>query len=81
MLALTRRIGESIVIDGITKITVVRIHNGVVRLAIDAPHNVKVHREEVQRRVGAEESDTHPTEPAGEGIASTNGCGGMDRAV
>jgi carbon storage regulator len=54
MLILTRRSGERIVIgDGIV-VTVVRVEFGKVRLGIEAPLSVPVHREEVQRRIEAD---------------------------
>ena len=48
MLVLTRKVGSSIIIDGQIKVQVVRIKGRQVRLAIDAPKDTKVHREEVQ---------------------------------
>ncbi len=51
MLVLTRKVGERIHIgDGIV-VTVVRIQNDKVRIGVDAPTNVPVHREEVFRRL------------------------------
>ena len=47
MLVLTRKVGSSIIIDGHIKVQVVRIKGRQVRLAIDAPKDTKVHREEV----------------------------------
>lgn len=53
MLVLTRKVGERIHIgDGIV-VTVVRIQNDKVRLGIEAPAQVPIHREEVYRRVHA----------------------------
>lgn len=51
MLILTRKIGESINIGTDIKITVVSIDGGQVRLGIDAPKDVIVHREEVYKRI------------------------------
>lgn len=51
MLVLSRRIGERICIGEGIVVTVVRIHGDKVRLGIDAPLEVPVHREEVFRRV------------------------------
>ena len=51
MLVLSRRIGERICIGDGVVVTVVRIHGDKVRLGIDAPLEVPVHREEVFRRV------------------------------
>jgi carbon storage regulator len=53
MLVLTRKVGERILIgDGIV-ITVVRIQGDKVRIGVDAPPSIPVHREEVYRRVQA----------------------------
>jgi carbon storage regulator len=51
MLVLSRRLGERICIGDAIVVTVVRIHGEKVRLGIDAPLDVPVHREEVFRRV------------------------------
>lgn len=51
MLVLTRRIGESIVINGNIIVTVNRIHGDRVSLGIKAPPAIPVHREEVQERI------------------------------
>jgi carbon storage regulator len=50
MLVLTRRIGETIVIDGNIRVTVVSIQGDRIRLGIAAPPAVPVHRQEVQDR-------------------------------
>ena len=50
MLVLTRKIGESIVIDGGITITVVAVEPGRIRLGISAPRDVRIDREEVYRR-------------------------------
>ncbi len=47
MLVLTRKQGESLVIDGNIRVEIHRISKGCVRLAIDAPESVSVDREEV----------------------------------
>lgn len=55
MLILSRRINESIVIlDGEIKITVIGVNGCQVRLAIDAPKNITVDREEIHKRKIAE---------------------------
>ena len=47
MLILSRKPGESIVIDGRIKVTVVRVEGEVVKVGIEAPAEVPVHRQEV----------------------------------
>lgn len=47
MLVLTRKLNESIVIDGNIRVTVVAIRGGHVRLGIEAPSEVPVLREEL----------------------------------
>ncbi len=53
MLVLTRKVGERILIGDSIVITVVRIQGEKVRLGVDAPPGVPVHREEVYRRLHA----------------------------
>ena len=47
MLVLTRKLNESIVIDDGIKITVIEIRNDKIRLGIEAPSHIPVHRQEV----------------------------------
>ena len=47
MLILSRKSGESIVIDGRIKLTVMRVDGEVVKIGIEAPAEVPVHRKEV----------------------------------
>jgi carbon storage regulator len=54
MLILSRRIGEAIVINENVRILVLSASGGTVRLGIDAPRSVEVHREEVYRRLKGE---------------------------
>lgn len=54
MLILTRRIEESLIIGDDIKVTVLSIHGNQVRLGIQAPREVAVHREEIHRRIRAE---------------------------
>lgn len=51
MLVLTRKLGESIAIDDNIKIVVVQIKGKQVRLGIKAPHDTKIHREEVYQAI------------------------------
>ena len=50
MLALTRKVNERIVIgegDATITVVIIKAHGGKVRLAIDAPPEIPVHRQEV----------------------------------
>lgn len=47
MLILTRKPGESIILDGGIKITVAGIQGNQIRIGIEAPKEVKVYREEI----------------------------------
>ena len=53
MLVLTRRAGESIVIGDDVRVVVLDVHGDTVRLGIDAPRSVQVHRAEVYAEVQA----------------------------
>ncbi len=57
MLILTRKLGESITIGDDIKVSVLGVHGRQVRLGIDAPLNVVVHREEVYVRIRQENRD------------------------
>ena len=47
MLILTRKLNECVVIDGNIVVRVVRIHGDLVKLGVEAPPAVEVHRQEV----------------------------------
>jgi carbon storage regulator len=64
MLILSRRIGEAIVIDGSTRVVVLSASGGTVRLGIEAPREVEVHREEVYRRLQNERSGVLDRDPS-----------------
>ena len=53
MLVLSRKKGESIVIRDSIVVTVVDLGNGKVRLGIDAPREVPVHRQELYDRINS----------------------------
>ena len=54
MLILSRKVGETLVIGGDIEITVLGLKGNQVRLGINAPKEISVHREEVQTKVTAE---------------------------
>jgi carbon storage regulator len=51
MLILSRKLGESIVIDGRITVKIVRLEGDIVKLGIDAPLEVPVHRQEVYEEI------------------------------
>ena len=65
MLVLTRRAGESVMIGDDVVITVLEARGDVIRLGIQAPRDVQVHREEVWRELQAVNREAaSPTEDA-----------------
>jgi carbon storage regulator len=63
MLVLSRKSNESIVINNNIKVTVVEIRGDKVRLGIEAPKNIPVHREEIYNQInGQPSSGPAPTE-------------------
>ena len=54
MLVLTRKLGENIRIGDSIKITVLEVRSGQVKIGIEAPPEVKVHREEIYARIQEE---------------------------
>lgn len=67
MLILSRKIGESIVIDGRIVVRVMRLEGDVVKLGIDAPREVPVHRQEIYLEIQKNNQDAlsmpHPKLP------------------
>lgn len=60
MLILTRRVGEVLVIGDSIKVTVLSVQGNQVRIGIDAPKDVAVHREEVAERIKRGEDMRRP---------------------
>jgi carbon storage regulator len=60
MLILTRKLGESLRIGDDVTITVLGVNGNQVRIGIDAPKSVDVHREEVFLRIIEERKSTSP---------------------
>lgn len=58
MLILSRRVGESLVIGDDVIVNVLGIKGNQVRIGVDAPRDVSVHREEIYERILREKSST-----------------------
>ena len=68
MLVLSRRVGESIVIGGDVTVTILEVRSDVIRVGIDAPRSVAVHRAELL--VELEASNRDSASPSEDAVAS-----------
>lgn len=59
LLILTRKIGESIVISDDIVVVVLGINGSQVKLGIEAPESVSVHREEIYRKIVEEREEAY----------------------
>lgn len=64
MLILTRRIGETLMVGDDVTVTVLGVKGNQVRIGVNAPKDVAVHREEIYQRIqkekgGVDDDDNH----------------------
>ena len=57
MLILTRRIGENVIIGEDIKVAILGVKGNQIRLGIEAPKNVSVHREEIYDKIQRDKKD------------------------
>ena len=58
MLILTRRVGEALMVGDDTKIVVLGVKGSQIRLGINAPQDVNVHREEIYEKINVDTAET-----------------------
>jgi carbon storage regulator len=63
MLILTRRAGETVMIGNDVTITVLGVKGNQVRIGINAPKDVPVHREEIYERIQSEKAEGEAKQP------------------
>ncbi len=63
MLILTRRVGESLMIGDNVTVTVLGVKGNQVRIGVNAPKEVSVHREYIYEKIHAEKSNDYPPAP------------------
>ena len=57
MLILTRRVGETLMVGDQVTVTILGVKGNQVRIGVNAPRDVAVHREEIYQRIQDEKSD------------------------
>lgn len=63
MLILTRRVGETLMVGDDVTVTVLGVKGNQVRIGVNAPKDVAVHREEIYERIRKENEGTDSSNP------------------
>lgn len=77
MLVLSRRAGESVVLGEDITVTVLEVRGDVVRIGIDAPRSLKVHRAELLAQL--EESNRQAASPSEDVVAELSKALGREK--
>lgn len=73
MLILTRRVGETVMIGNDITVTILGVKGNQVRVGVNAPREVAVHREEIYERIKREEQAIRAGKTQGPQIRESRG--------